>query len=75
MDGEPAAFVSHDDSLGRLHVELPPGRHRVAARFTNTPVRSAGNVVSLVATMLACLWLGVVLRATARAGARTPPAG
>lgn len=75
VDGEPAAFVSHDDPLGRLHVELSPGRHRVTARFTDTPVRSAGNVVSLVAAMLASLWLGVVLRSMARAGARTPPAG
>lgn len=38
-----------DPLLGRMQVDLSEGKHHILARFTNTPVRSIGNTISLFA--------------------------
>jgi hypothetical protein len=38
--------VSAQPGFGFLQVQVPPGSHRVEARFTNTPVRTAANALS-----------------------------
>ena len=38
-----------NDPLGRLHVRVPPGTHRVVARLDETPTRRAANAVSAFA--------------------------
>ncbi len=44
-----------DPELGRMRVAVEPGEHKVIARFTNTPVRTVGNLTSLVS------WLFLLL--------------
>ncbi len=40
--------VDHDQELGTMIVSLDPGEHLVEFRFTNTPVRSWSNLISLL---------------------------
>lgn len=40
--------------LGRIQVDVPQGAHLLELRFTNTPIRFVGNILSLFA------WLAVV---------------
>ncbi len=40
---------SRDKTLGRMQVDLSPGKHTVTARLTNTPIRTIGNILSLTA--------------------------
>ena len=44
--------------LGRIIVSIPPGKHRLDLRFTNTPVRAITNFISLLA------WWGLLFVAT-----------
>ena len=69
VDDRPAAFAKADDRLGRLHVRLPPGIHRVRARFENTPIRTFGNIVSSIAVVVALVWVLVIARAPGAAPA------
>ncbi len=69
VDDRPAAFAKADDPLGRLHVRLPPGIHRVRARFENTPIRTFGNIVSSIAVVVALVWVLVIARAPGAAPA------
>ena len=46
---------TRDKFLGRMRVDLPAGGHDVLARFTDTPVRLVGNLVSLAS------WIGLAL--------------
>ena len=49
VDGREVAIdPSRDKFLGKMQVDLTSGRHDLVARFTNTPVRTVGNVLSLV---------------------------
>lgn len=43
-----------DRVFGYIEVDVPPGTHRVEARFTNTPVRTAANAISVAS---AGVWL------------------
>lgn len=43
---------SRDKVLGRMQVDLSPGKHTLSARFTNTPIRTIGNLLSLVSWLL-----------------------
>jgi hypothetical protein len=56
VDDQPAAFVEVADPLGRLHVRLPPGAHRVRVSFGNTPIRSFANIVSVAALIVLLLF-------------------
>lgn len=38
-----------DPLLGRMKFTVPAGNHRIIARFTNTPIRTIGNTLSLLA--------------------------
>lgn len=62
VDGEPMPFAETDDPIGRLHVRLAPGAHSVVARFENTPVRSFGNALSVIALLAALGWTAAVIR-------------
>lgn len=44
---EVETFVGEDD-LGRIHINVPAGEHEITARLYNTPVRTAGNLISLL---------------------------
>ena len=47
------------DQWGRMHIDLPRGEHQVVLKLENTPVRSAGNSISVVSWLLlftAPLW-------------------
>jgi 6-pyruvoyl-tetrahydropterin synthase related domain len=50
---------SRDPLLGRMQVDVPRGEHIITARFTNTPVRTAGDILSL-ASWLSLALTGVV---------------
>ncbi len=41
-----------DPLLGRMQIDLTAGTHQVEAVFTNTPIRSVGNTVSLISWIL-----------------------
>ena len=43
---------TRDPLLGRIQVDLTSGSHTLVARFTNTPVRTLGNTLSLVSWLL-----------------------
>ncbi len=48
VDGiEVKSFVSEDESWGRIYLSVPKFEHIVRAEFTNTPIRTAGNLISL----------------------------
>jgi hypothetical protein len=44
------------DSLGRISVNLPSGEHDLYLKFVNTPIRSLGNYISLLALFSLPLW-------------------
>ena len=50
---------SHDKLLGRMQVDLTPGKHTVSARLTNTPIRTIGNTLSLL-SWVALISIGVL---------------
>ena len=56
LNGEAVEEAAVEDPLARLHVEVPPGSHRVSARFENTPIRSFGEWLSATALVAAGLW-------------------
>lgn len=62
VDGRAQEFVTTDDPLGRLHLALSPGVHRVVARFENTPVRSFGNILSLLSLAGVLVWTAAIIR-------------
>ncbi|MEK7154716.1 MAG: hypothetical protein AAB697_01150, partial [Patescibacteria group bacterium] len=39
---------SRDKLLGRMQIDLSPGKHQILARLTNTPIRTIGNTLSIV---------------------------
>jgi len=61
---------------GFIAVAVPEGRHAVAARFTNTPIRLAGNGISAAAgASWMLLLVGVLARRVAPSGIRLPGTG
>lgn len=46
---------SRDPLLGRMQIDVPIGSHTLTAHFTNTPVRTLGNLLSLIS------WLAIPL--------------
>jgi hypothetical protein len=49
--------ISYDNPSGLIRLEVPQGKHEVRGRLTNTPVRTMGNLLSLLAAgVFAILW-------------------
>lgn len=46
--------INHDNFLGLITFQVPPGTHQFSARLTNTPVRTVSNLISLIS------WLEIV---------------
>ena len=54
VDGvEQGIDPSRDKLLGRIQVDLASGQHNLIARFTDTPIRTLGNLLSMVS------WAGI----------------
>ncbi len=53
LDGEKIE-INHENFLGLIAFKVPPGEHQIKAKLLNTPVRTAGNLMSLVG------WLGLL---------------
>lgn len=47
LDGQ-KVNTRHDNFLGLITFEIPPGEHQVKAKLLNTPIRNLGNFLSLV---------------------------
>jgi hypothetical protein len=62
VDGKKVSGVSIDDPLGRLHLRVPTGLHRVSASFENTPVRSISEGLSLLGVIAAMTWATLLWR-------------
>lgn len=59
VDGkEVSVNPEEDEELGRPRIKLSPGEYTVIAKFTNTPVRTIGNSLSLISW---ALFIGFVL--------------
>lgn len=53
VDGREVSIDPHRDPLlGRMQIDLTAGTHQVEAVFTDTPIRSVGNTVSLISWIL-----------------------
>lgn len=66
VDGERKEVkLLKDDELGRMHVDIPSGEHKVEARLFNTTLRVLGNLISLV-SWLVLLYLLLQRRLIAR---------
>jgi hypothetical protein len=48
---------TRDSLLGRIQVDLTSGNHEVVARFTDTPIRSLSNALSLTSWSILVLYL------------------
>jgi hypothetical protein len=54
LDGkEIPTFIPKTEEWGRIHILIPVGQHSVKVRLYDTPVRTIGNVISIVS------WLGL----------------
>jgi hypothetical protein len=51
---EKIAPIDYENELGLITFEVPKGEHRVKAKLTNTPIRTLGNLISLVS------WAGLI---------------
>jgi hypothetical protein len=67
IDGTPVQTEANP-TIGTVQVAVPPGRHEVEVRLTNTPVRTAGNGISL---LTALGMTGVAIYVVSRMLART----
>ncbi len=55
LDGQLQTIDSSTDkTLGRMRIQIPPGKHNLTLKFTDTPVRMTADIVSLVS------WVGLV---------------
>jgi hypothetical protein len=71
VDGQPVEIETGDDPRGRIHVTLPPGVHRVEARFEDTPVRRWSDRASLASIALLAVWCIARFRTRAVDSGRT----
>ncbi len=56
VDGKKAE-LSHEGDLALIRFELEPGEHKLEAKLKNTPVRTFGNLISLLGLVLIPLYL------------------
>ncbi|MBN1180546.1 MAG: glycosyltransferase family 39 protein [Anaerolineae bacterium] len=61
IDGEPVA-ITPSDSEGLITFAVPSGRHTVALRFGETPLRRAADAISLLSLLLLLLFTLAPLR-------------
>ena len=50
VDGKEYPF-SHNNTIGRISVSLPPGNYQVMGNFKNTPLRSAANIITAISAI------------------------
>lgn len=48
---------SNKNTLGRIRVDLPPGEYFIQGKFTNTPVRTIANALTLISLILLIYFL------------------
>lgn len=48
-----------DPLLGRMKIDVPAGDHLLVAKFTNTPIRSIGNTLSVISWLL-IIGIGII---------------
>lgn len=54
IDGSETEIVKGpDDKIGRIHIKVTNGTHEVKVRLYDTPVRTIGNIISIIS------WLGL----------------
>jgi hypothetical protein len=70
IDGEEVSMADDPDPLGRIHLRIPPGQHRVRAILSDTPVRRASNAISSAAAALLPIGLFVAWRSSRGGPAR-----
>jgi hypothetical protein len=66
IDGESVSAADVDDPLGRIHLRVPTGTHRVSASFENTPIRSFAEWLSLFGALAAATWMLLIWRGAHR---------
>ena len=55
LDGkEIKQFMPKEEEWGRIWIQIPEGEHKITANFTNTPIRTISNFISLFS------WLGLI---------------
>ncbi|MBX4206044.1 YfhO family protein, partial [Candidatus Microgenomates bacterium] len=47
--------VPDEEKWGRMWIELPKGSHHIGVKFTNTPIRTIGNTISVIS------WLTLII--------------
>lgn len=56
IDGkEVPNYIEKDEQWGRMWVDVPVGQHHVEVRLYNTPIRTIGNILSIIS------WLGLFI--------------
>jgi len=72
LDGVKTDFTVRP-SDGYLVVDVPPGHHRVEARFLDTPTRARANRATVVSALLWVVSLAVFWRRSRHTGTTAPP--
>ncbi len=55
LDGkEIKQFMPKEEEWGRIWIQIPEGEHKITANFTNTPIRTISNFISVFS------WLGLI---------------
>ena len=63
VDGEEVSVdPTRSKDLGLMLVDLTQGRHEVVARFTNTPIRTLGNSLSVVSWLILIVFVLKLIR-------------
>jgi hypothetical protein len=53
IDGkETSVFIPDEEKWGRMYINIPQGEHTISAKLYNTPIRIAGNIISLICWIL-----------------------
>jgi hypothetical protein len=49
IDGTPVkSYIPETEVYGRMHLNVPQGNHKIALKFTDTPMRTWANTISLI---------------------------
>ncbi len=55
-------YVPEEEEWGRMWIELPKGEHNVEVKFENTPIRTVGNIISIVSWIFLLSSLVIVFK-------------
>jgi uncharacterized membrane protein YfhO len=55
INGEKTKIDYESDKLGRLVFKIPPGEHKVVAKFSETPLRLTADLISVAGFLLLIL--------------------